>query len=307
MSTKIKPSIHLSTSDLIKVAREIYPSKSISSLYKQLIFCLKARKNRDLMEAFSSEIHQLGYGHILKLEPSVFGNLVWPYIHKDWDASQRFSCIAKHYALLKNMPKFLDVSDALSKEILNLDTYSPGTSMALDKPRWFVREGELVLNIFHDGLRVMSVAFCLGHYNKELVLYIGGIQGIHSGIPSEKSLEIIKQMTKDFNGLRPRSFVIAVLRRIARRIGATKILAIDQTHRHHWHPYFKSSPKSLSNTNYDEIWIDNEGIAGNDGFYYLNSSSPYRDLTQVDSKKRSMYRKRYEMLDQIEQQISVLA
>lgn len=307
MSTEIKPSMHLSTSDLIKVAREIYPSKSISSLYKQLAFCLQARKNRHLIETFIREIHQLGYGHTLKLEPSVFGNLVWPYIHKDWDVSQRFSCIAKHYALLKSMPKFLDVSDGLAKEILNLDTFSPDTSIVLDKPRWFVREGEIVLNIFHEGLRVMSVAFCLGHYNKELVLYIGGIQGIHSGIPSEKSLEIIKQMTKDFNGLRPRSFVIAILRMIATRIGATKILAIDQTHRHHWHAYFKSSNKSLSKTNYDEIWKDNDGIAVNDGFYQLKTNTVLKDLSEVDSKKRSMYRKRYEMLGQVEQQISALA
>jgi uncharacterized protein VirK/YbjX len=151
------------------------------------------------------------------------------------------------------------------------------------------------------------VAFCLAHDNQELTLYIGGIQGIHSGIPSEKSLEIIKQMTKDFNGLRPRSFVIAVLRMIAKRIGATKILAIDQTHRHHWHAYFKSSGESLSKTNYDDIWKDNEGVAVNEGFYQLKVSTTHKDLSDIDSKKRSMYRKRYEMLDQIEQQISMLA
>jgi uncharacterized protein VirK/YbjX len=307
MSTEITPSMHLRTSDLIKVAREIYPTKGISSLYKQIIFCLKARKNRELIEGFSKEIHQLSYGHIFKLEPNVLGNLVWPYIHKDWDVFKRFSCITNHYTILKNVPKFLDVSDGLAKDILNLDAFSPYACVVLDKPRWFVREGEIVLNIFHEGLRVMSVAFCLAHDNEELTLYIGGIQGIHSGIPSEKSLEIIKQMTKDFNGLRPRSFVIAVLRMIAKRIGATKILAIDQTHRHHWHAYFKSTSENLSKTNYDEIWKDNEGIAVSDGFYQLKVSTAHKDLSDIDSKKRSMYRKRYEMLDQIEQQISMLA
>ena len=306
MPTEIKPSIFLSTHDFVKVAKEIYSSKSISALYNQLIFCLKARKNQELLAKFSKEIHQLGYGHILNLEPSVLGNLVWPYIHKDWDVSQRFSCIVNHYALLKNMPNFLDVSDGSTKEIVNLDTFSPETSIVLDKPRWFVREGEVVLNIFHEGLRVMSLAFSLGHYNKELVLYVGGIQGIHSGIPSEKSLEIIKQMTKDFNGLRPRSFVIAVLRMIATRIGVTKILAIDQMHRHHLHSYFKSSTKSVNKTNYDEIWKDNEGVAGNDGFYQLKTSTTLKDLSEVDSKKRSMYRRRFEMLDQVEQKIASL-
>jgi uncharacterized protein VirK/YbjX len=307
MSTEIKPSRYLSFNDLVRVSREVYPSNNISSLWQQFVFCLKARKNKELVDTFSTQIIQLGYGHIFKHEPSVLGNLVWPYIHKDWNVSQRFSSIANHYALLKDMPKFLDVSDGLPKEIVSLNAFSPNTSIVLDKPRWFVREGEIVLNIFQNDLRVMSVVFTLGYYQNEMVLYIGGIQGIHSGVPRENSLEIIKELTKNFNGLRPRSFVIAMLRRIARRIGATKILAIDQTHRHHWHPYFKSSPKSLNNTNYDEIWIDNEGIAGDDGFYYLKTSFAYRDLTEIDSKKRSMYRKRYEMLDQIEQQISTLS
>lgn len=309
MSTEIKPSTYLNFSAFVKVSREVYPLKSIDAIFYQFLFYLKAKKNKQLIEVFFNEINQLGYGHILKLEPNVLGNLVWPYIHKDWDVAKRFSSIAKHYALLKGMPKFLDVSDAMPQEIVSLNEYSPNTAIVLDKPYWFAREGELVLNIFQSDLRVMSVAFSLGDYHNEITLYVGGIQGIHSQNGSEKSLEIIKQLTKDFNGLRPRSFVIAVLRMIATRIGATKILAIDQAHRHHCHKYFKSSPaiKYLNNSSYDEIWKDNEGIACSDGFYQLKTSTAHKDLIEVDSKKRSMYRKRFEMLDQIEQQISTLA
>ena len=307
MSTEIKPSTCPSAKDFVKVSIEVYPSKSIYTLWRRLLFCLKAKKDKHLIEAFYKEINQLAYGHIFKLEPTVLGNLVWPYIHKDWNVSQRFSRIAKHYALLKDMPKFLDVSDGLPKEIVSLNAFSPNTSIVLDKPRWFVREGEIVLNIFHDELRVMSLAFCLGHHNNKITLYVGGIQGIHAGIPSETSLEIIRQLTKDLHGLRPRSFVIALLRIIATRIGATNILAIDQMHRHHLHPFFKSGSSIISKVNYDEVWKDHEGLAGNDGFYQLKSSAAHKNLIEIDSKKRSMYRKRFEMLDQIEQQISMLA
>ena len=191
-------------------------------------------------------------------------------------------------------------------QIVNLNVFSPNTAIVLDKPCWFVREGEIVLNIFHDDLRVMSLAFSLGHHNNQFTLFVGGIQGIHSGVASEKSLEIIKHLTKDFHGLRPRSFVIAALRIIATRVGASKILAVDQTHRHHCHAYFKSSAKSLSNNNYDEIWKEHEGVSQADGFYHLKTSTAHKDLSEVDSKKRSMYRKRYNMLDQIERQISKL-
>jgi uncharacterized protein VirK/YbjX len=307
MSIALKPSTHLNFNAFVKASGDVYPSNSISSLVKQLIFYYKAKKNNALIQNFSQEINQLGYGHIFEHEPSVLGNLIWPYIHKDWDVAERFFSIAKHYSLLKNLPKFLDVSNGLPKEMISLNAFSPNAAIVLDKPRWFVREGEIVLNIFQDDLRVMSIAFSLGNHNNEVTLFVGGIQGIHSGVASDKSLEIIKQLTKDFHGLRPRSFVIAALRMIATRVGASKILAVDQAHRHHFHPYFKSSTKSLNNANYDEIWRDHEGVPQANGFYYLKTSSPHKDLTEIDSKKRSMYRKRYEMLDLIEQQILQLS
>ena len=303
MSIEFKPSNQLNFNAFVKVSRDVYPSNSINALIRKLFFYCKAKKNSALIQKFSQEINQLGYGHIFQHEPSVFGNVVWPYIHKDWGVAERFSSIAKHYKLLKSLPKFLDISDGSPKEIVNLSAFSPNTAIVLDKPRWFVREGEIVLNIFHHDLRVMSIAFSLGYHNNEIALYVGGIQGIHSGVPSQKSLEIIKQLTKDFHGLRPRSFVIMALRMIATRVGATKILAVDQKHRHHHHPYFKSSAKSLSNTNYDEIWSDHEGAPHADGFYHLNINTAHKDLSEFESKKRSMHRKRYDMLDQVEQQI----
>ena len=303
MSIELKPSGCVNFNAFVKVTRDVYPSNSVSASIRKLFFYFKAKRNSALIQKFSQEINQLGYGRIFQHEPSVLGNLIWPYIHKDWNVAERFSSITNHYLLLKELPKFLDVSDGTPKEIVNLNAFSPNTAIVLDKPRWFVREGEIVLNIFHHDLRAMSIAFSLGYHNNEIVLYVGGIQGIHSGVPSQKSLEIIKQLTKDFHGLRPRSFVITALRMIATRVGASKILAVDQTHRHHHHPYFKSSTKSLSNTNYDEIWIDNEGAPHADGFYHLKTSTAQKDLSEFESKKRSMHRKRYDMLDQVEQQI----
>jgi uncharacterized protein VirK/YbjX len=306
MSADIKSSDYFSFNKLVKASSEVYPKNNVRSLANRMFFFAKSIKNKTCILSFYNNINRLGYSHILQHKPVVLGNIAWPYIHKDWDADRRFASITKHYALLKNLPSFLDVSNGEPKIIVNLGAYSENTSIILDKPSWFVREGEIVLNIFLDDLRVMSLAFCLGQDNNETILYVGGIQGIHNGIASDKSLKTIKQLTKNFHGLRPRSFVITILKMIALKIGATKILAIDQTHRHHWHPYFKSSAKSLSLTNYDEIWKEHEGIACKDGFYLLKPSKAHKDLREIESKKRSQYRKRYEMLDDVAHKISQL-
>ena len=39
---------------------------------------------------------------------------------------------------------------------------------------------------------------------------------------------------------------------------------------------------------------------GDDGYWYLPAAPQRKEMDEIDSKKRSMYRKRYQMLDQAE-------
>ena len=71
MSIEIKPSTYLNFRAFVKASRDIYPLNSVDAIFYQWLFYLKTIKHKGLIEAFSEEINQLGYGHILKLEPNV--------------------------------------------------------------------------------------------------------------------------------------------------------------------------------------------------------------------------------------------
>jgi uncharacterized protein VirK/YbjX len=57
--------------------------------------------------------------------------------------------------------------------------------------------------------------------------------------------------------------------------------------------------------NYDEIWEDRGGVPGDDGFFVLPTAFSQRDISDVPAKKRSMYRRRYAMLDQLSTGIGI--
>jgi uncharacterized protein VirK/YbjX len=277
----------------LQAGQYIYPSNTCAGILGQLKFIKNALKHRALLRAFVQEIHHLGYSAIFDHDIPVLGALEWPYIHKGWEAPQRFATITWHYQLLKTLPEVFNVSDGQPKKIIDLEAYSAGASIVLDKAKWFVREGEIVLNLFKDDSRMMSLAFTFAELDGVLVMYVGAIQGIHA---DDQSLVNIKAMTKDFEGLRPRDLLIEVLRMIAQKIGVKTILGINDEDRHHRHRFFRGHESKLKSS-YNDIWLEQQAVISGDGFYALPIVKPRKDLAEIDSKKRAMYRRRYEMLD----------
>ena len=49
-----------------------------------------------------------------------------------------------------------------SLEVANLEFVAPGLRIVLDKASWFLREGELAINLFVEGERLYTLAFTLG-------------------------------------------------------------------------------------------------------------------------------------------------
>jgi uncharacterized protein VirK/YbjX len=189
--------------------------------------------------------------------------------------------------------------------VLDLAKFSPGCEIIIDRPLWFKREGELVLNLFRETLRVASLAFILGTQGGEPAIFIGAIQGISRSVSSEESLEIFRNLTMDFDGLRPKSLLVDIVQMIATELGIKQLLAVADENRHHRHKYFgRDEPAKLA-ANYDEVWTEHGGARSPvAGFYQLPARALRRDLSEVPAKKRSMYRRRYSMLADIETELA---
>ncbi len=293
------------TMNLVSLARTlpaVHPGLSPRALKNRLALSLLMVRQWPQLGTFVQRMNTaLGAEGWAALGDDSIGILQWPYISKGWDAPQRLAVVASHYELVaKQFPSLLLLGRDAQRTLADLSSYSPGCTLVLDRPIWFKREGELVLNLFQGDLRVASLAFSLCQAEGQLCLLIGAVQGIHKGIDSETSLNIYRDLTKDFEGLRPRSLLIEAIKCLARLLGATQIHAVSDAYRHHRHPYFGADTGRELAANYDAIWQEHGGeTLEREGFFSLPVAAAERSAEDIAPKKRAMYRRRYALLDDL--------
>jgi uncharacterized protein VirK/YbjX len=87
---------------------------------------------------------------------------------------------------------------------------------------------------------------------------------------------------------------------LAMEVGAVRMIGVSDACRQHRSPYFDKNVHRQLPLDYDAIWRDRGGVDRGDGFFELPLQRQIRNIEEVPSKKRQMYRQRYAMLDNIE-------
>lgn len=226
--------------------------------------------------------------------PDTTGFLIWPYQCASWEPEQRVRRIAEHFAILDRIGAPFPFSVDEKLLLWDLDQYSPGVRIILDQPSWLFREGLLALNIFCGDFRAYSVAFSLFGQPEAAGIFIGGMQGRST----EGALETYKVLTKDFHGMRPRDLLLDCLKLLAPALQARHILAVADEHRHLRHPYFGNDQND--HADYDAMWQERGGVRADRCFWELPMELSLRPLDDVPSRKRAQYRRRNEMLENLQ-------
>lgn len=261
---------------------------------KAKFLALSAIKRKELAPLLNASPPSLLARH-LEERPEILGVVLWPYQCAAWNAAERVQRIVGHFDALERVPSVFQFRADDKLLLLDLSMYREGAKVILDQPRWLLREGHFALNIFDGNHRSYSLSASL--YND--TVFIGGIQGRST----PNALEVYRDMTKDFHGLRPRDFLLDLLRMLSPILSFNKIHAVADQYRFFRHPYFRSGTETAMALDYDEIWKDRSGAQTSVTHFELPIKTIRRPLEEISSKKRGMYRKRYEMLDQLEERL----
>jgi uncharacterized protein VirK/YbjX len=234
-------------------------------------------------------------GELLSEWPQTVGFLIWPYQCAAWDAKTRIARVAEHAEIVQRIPG-LTLRPDEKLVLADLSCFSRGVSLVLDRAPWLAREGHLTLSLFKDEVRAFTLSFSLsGCHGTEL--FIGGLQGRQG----DEILSIYRDLTKDLNGIRPRDFMLEMLRIFAIKIGVRRMFAVADEFKIVRHRYF--AEKGVSGLFYDDVWLERGGERVARTHFELPLGGSRRPIEEVPAKKRSMYRRRYEMLDQIEDMV----
>lgn len=228
----------------------------------------------------------------LAARPSLVTCVVHPYINASWAAERKLAVIAAHYGLLRGRLAMLRHAAPLA-----LADAGEGLTLQLEQPGKFAHEGESTLNLCSAGTRLYTLAFTIGEIGGRRVAYVGALQGMHSA----GAVEIYHDLTRRLHGLRPRDLLVNAFRQFCAAQSVTRILAVGDAQRVSSSAYFEARDRVLSS--YDAAWSECGGVAGDDGFFALEPQVIQRTAEEIPSRKRSLYRRRYAMLDALAQQI----
>ncbi len=156
------------------------------------------------------------------------------------------------------------------------------------------KEGEATLSLCDDQDIVLAqLTFTLCRWNGITTLFIGGLQGAKARLGHSH----IQKATRQCHGLFPKRLVLEAARLLALRLGVRQILAVSN-HTHIYRSWrYRLSKRSVFLADYDAFWREMGGEPGQEGHFLLPLTTLRRPLTEIASKKRSEYRRRYALLD----------
>jgi len=282
---------------LIRQSGVVVPGFSPKAIVNRVRFVLVGIKHYRWFGPIVSPNPGSAVDRLMRERPEMLGILIWPYQCSSWDARERIERVTNHCSVIDELGEAYSFSIEERLVIADLGDKFDELRLVLDQPRWFMREGQLTMNLFVENYRAFSVAFSFYRDpDGALCTVIGGVQGRNH----DDSLGLYRDLTKALYGLRPRDLLLEVVRIFSQLAGGSSILAVSDGYRHHRHPYFgqRSFP-----TDYDAVWADRGGDPLDDYFYSLPAEKVRRDFETIKPKKRSLYRKRFEFLDDLESRI----
>lgn len=226
------------------------------------------------------------------------------YMSHKWRISQKIKIITDTYKFIQSSGAPLQYA-LIRSEGVNLahipitNEYDNDMQVLLRHDNTFRKEGELVVSLWGAafGGHIVSLVFSFGYQNVgELAMYIGCIMG-RNGVDN-------KPISKAMHGLWPKALIVYVAQEIARALNVKCIYGVGNAIHSHKkkHIIYIPSRHELS-FDYDSLWVDLGGEPSADGWYNVPLQLERRSYESMKSNKRSMYNRRYAMLDNVSEQI----
>lgn len=284
------------------MARYLYPEDNDRKVFNRGKFVLRSLLyRRQLSKVF--DLFQVSHLNALPAShPELLDKPMRPYCFAGSTPAQRADMLENHYRLLlESYPQLID--PLYLGEGIALGRYPlSGCGIVLRYDGTFRREAELALSIVNgEGQRLYSCAFSLAGSVDRLILMIGSMQGPEPAV--ENAQDRVRELTKEGHGLRPKSLLVQLVLQLAQSMGAAEVLAVRKRAHVFQAKRYSSKQKANLQADYDELWQEFDARDVDANFVALQAQ-PRKPLEEIASKKRAMYRRRYEWLDLLVQEMS---
>lgn len=239
---------------------------------------------------------------ILSAQPNLPCKLHRPYLAANMNKIECLFALRDHYDLLvQRMPPKMRLGH-LSRQpfVLASAQGKNGEPVTLELTAidQLNKEGEATLRLRNaNGVTLAQITFALIHYQQKATLFIGGLQGANHQVPHAE----IQQTTKECHGLFPKRLVLEGVCSLARHLSISQVIAVSNATHIYQNWRYKSKKKAQLHADYDQFWVSMGGKPLSNGYFLLPARIARKPIDDVVSKKRAEYRRRYQLLNEMEQ------
>ncbi|CAI1813076.1 MULTISPECIES: VirK/YbjX family protein [Serratia] len=238
---------------------------------------------------------------ILNAQPNLPCKLHRPYLAANMSKIESLFALRDHYDLSKQrMPMKMLLGHLNKPFLLTRACGKSGAAVSLELAAidHLNKEGEATLLLRNgNGIMLAEITFALMHYQQQPTLFIGGLQGANHQVPHAE----IQQATKECHGLFPKRLVLEGICTLARHLGIQQIVAVGNATHIYQNWRYHSKKKDQLHADYDQFWTSMGGKMLESGYFLLPEQIARKPIEEVASKKRAEYRRRYQLLDELEQ------
>ena len=207
------------------------------------------------------------------------------YISKAWTPRQRLQAVRDHYdfALARFPRELFHVLYRERQVRAGQITLRDGghLSLMVKAPIRRGREGEISLALVDDtGLQLSYAQFSIINGGRTIVI------GCLQGAANNAGREAVRELTRQCHGLRPKNLLLSMVRAVADAFGVDEVLGVGNDR----HVFAGIADKVKAD--YDGFWLESGGEIADAGFYRLPPREPARNEADVESKRRSEFRRR---------------
>jgi uncharacterized protein VirK/YbjX len=252
------------------------------------------------LKTFTQNEDLLAYLHRL---PRLASKLHRPYLYQTLATRGKLKILQQHYQLECSRFAPRPLSTLLNGATLTLATIDGKDQqcyrMTLTHQQAFDKEGELSLCMLDQAdVALVTLTFSLCNAERGASLIIGGLQGPRR---NEDGLGSIKLATKACHGLFPKRVAMEALTALAEQLNIRNIRAVSNRQ----HIYNSLRYRKEFESDYDSFWLALDATLNQQMLFELPLQLPRKSPDQLASKKRAEYARRYQMLDQLRQDLAL--
>jgi uncharacterized protein VirK/YbjX len=277
-----------------EMAKACYPTAQNHSLRKRLRFSLRLfcgyREAANKVESFFTGTPLRRF--IMSLpdfRERVYVQQVRPSFYRNSIDAHRTLFLTSHFKFLEKTHKE-EVVRQLYSQSLSPVLFSEGDSalsFSISYHPSILKEGLLRLSVSANNVCLYRIVFWLMDYHGVPTLCISALQG------GKDTLQENHAFTKQYWGLRPQNMAMTVLRLYAKAAGIKQIYTFAKKD--------LLCEKIARQTDLDQFWQEQGAVpVVHSPFIKLAMESPRKELSEVATRKRSTYKKRYEFLDRFQ-------